>query len=149
MVLTHLILNDMMKIKGEICDIALLLEDSEVKIQNLVKLFLNELNKKDPKLILNLLPEAIGRMSSQDETISGAKIGERTFETFAKNFMQFLEKDKYSESLVEKLIIRFNNKNEREIKNCSFCLAQLSFNEKDNRNLKKNFFPLFFPKFRS
>jgi condensin complex subunit 1 len=47
MVLTHLILNDMMKIKGEICDVALLLEDPEPKIQNLVKLFLHELNKKD------------------------------------------------------------------------------------------------------
>ena len=32
MVLTHLILNDMMKIKGEICDVALLLEDPELKI---------------------------------------------------------------------------------------------------------------------
>ena len=29
MVLTHLILNDMMKIKGEICEVALLLEDPE------------------------------------------------------------------------------------------------------------------------
>ena len=32
MVLTHLILNDMIKIKGEICEVALLLEDEEPKI---------------------------------------------------------------------------------------------------------------------
>lgn len=32
MVLTHLILNDMMKIRGEICEVALLLEDNEPKI---------------------------------------------------------------------------------------------------------------------
>jgi condensin complex subunit 1 len=63
MVLTHLILNDMMKIKGEICEVALLLEDPEPKISNIVKLFLHELNKKDNRMIYNLLPEAIGRMS--------------------------------------------------------------------------------------
>jgi len=32
MVLSHLILNDMMKIKSEICEVALLLEDEEPKI---------------------------------------------------------------------------------------------------------------------
>jgi condensin complex subunit 1 len=40
MVITHLVLNDMMKIRGEICDVALLLEDKELKVQQLVKLFL-------------------------------------------------------------------------------------------------------------
>ena len=39
MVITHLILNDMLKIKGEICDFALLLDDSCPKIQGMVKLF--------------------------------------------------------------------------------------------------------------
>lgn len=51
----------MIKIKGEICEVALLLEDKEEKIQSLVKLFLQELHKKDNKMIYNLLPEAISR----------------------------------------------------------------------------------------
>jgi condensin complex subunit 1 len=63
MVLTHLVLNDMMKIRGEICEVALLLEDPEIKVQNLVKLFLHELHKKDPNKYYNLLPDAISRMS--------------------------------------------------------------------------------------
>lgn len=65
MVLTHLILNDMIKIKGEICDFALLLDDPCAKIQGMVKLFFQELHKKDPKLIYNLLPEAISKMSHE------------------------------------------------------------------------------------
>lgn len=72
------------------------------------------MHKKDPKLIYNLLPEAIGRMSQSDETYLGAKIGENSFETFAKNFMPYLEKEKFSESLVEKLLQKFSNDNEKE-----------------------------------
>ena len=87
MVLTHLILNDMMKIKGEICEVALLLEDEEPKVQNIVKLFLHELHKKDQKIIYNLLPEAIGRLSRQNTTELGAPIKENTFINFAKNIM--------------------------------------------------------------
>lgn len=44
--ITHLILNDMLKIKGEIVDICMLLEDQDEKIKNQVKLFLHELHSK-------------------------------------------------------------------------------------------------------
>ena len=55
--------------KGEISDVALLFEDPEPKIQSLVKLFFHELHKKDNKLIYNLLPEAIGRLSKSDHEV--------------------------------------------------------------------------------
>ena len=45
-VLTHLILNDMIKVKGQISAMALCLEDSEQKIADLAKLFFHELSKK-------------------------------------------------------------------------------------------------------
>jgi hypothetical protein len=57
----------------------------------------------------NLLPEAIGRMSRCEKTELGAVIKEDTFINFAKNIMQYLEKEKFSESLVEKLCLRFLN----------------------------------------
>ena len=90
----------------------MLLEDSDNKIVNLVKLFFHELHKKDPKIIYNLLPEAIGRMSKIyeiNERDADAMIDENSFQNFAKNIMPYLEKDKYSESLVEKLCARFKN----------------------------------------
>ena len=34
MVITHLILNGMLKLKSEICDVALLLQDEELRIRN-------------------------------------------------------------------------------------------------------------------
>ena len=46
MVITHLVLNDMLKLKGEIADICMLLEDPDERIRDQVKLFLNELHSK-------------------------------------------------------------------------------------------------------
>jgi len=80
-----------------------LFEDPDVRIQNLVKLFFHELHKKDSKVIYNLLPEAIGRLSRM------AHCTESMFQNFARNIMPYLEKEKYSETLVEKLTARIAN----------------------------------------
>merc|ERR1712129_544341 len=47
MVLTHLILNDMIKVRDSISEIALLLEDSHASISDLARLFFQELSKKE------------------------------------------------------------------------------------------------------
>eukprot|EP00488_Nonionellina_sp_1-RS-2012_P004018 TRINITY_DN893_c0_g1_i1.p1 TRINITY_DN893_c0_g1~~TRINITY_DN893_c0_g1_i1.p1 ORF type:complete len:185 (-),score=53.16 TRINITY_DN893_c0_g1_i1:220-774(-) len=46
MVLTHLILNDMIKVRDSIAEIALLLEDPVASISDLARLFFQELSKK-------------------------------------------------------------------------------------------------------
>jgi condensin complex subunit 1 len=101
-----------MQLKTEICDVALLFEDPDPKIQSLAKLFLHELNKKDTKLIFNLLPEALSRMSIQGD--SDSKITkEETFHSLAKNLMPYIEKEKFSELLVEKLCYKFKYSSSR------------------------------------
>ena len=45
-VLTHLILNDMVKVRGQISAIALAIEDSDPKIADLAKHFFHELASK-------------------------------------------------------------------------------------------------------
>ena len=45
-VLTHLILNDMVKVKGQISEMALCLEDDEQRIVDRAKLFFHELSQK-------------------------------------------------------------------------------------------------------
>ena len=45
-VLTHLILNDMIKVKGQLSEMALCLEDPIPKITDRVKLFFLELSRK-------------------------------------------------------------------------------------------------------
>jgi condensin complex subunit 1 len=65
LVIMHLILNGMLKLKGEIVDILMLLLDNDEEIVNQVKLFLSELNIKDQNLIYNLFQNAINRLSTE------------------------------------------------------------------------------------
>ena len=50
MVLSHLILNDMMKVKGHIARLALCLQDDEPRIAALAQLFFHELSRKAYKV---------------------------------------------------------------------------------------------------
>ncbi|MBA0561826.1 hypothetical protein Golob_018624, partial [Gossypium lobatum] len=101
LVLSHLILNDMMKVKGYINEMAVRVEDNDERISNLARLFFHELSKKGSNPIYNLLPDILGKLSTQD----------LQKESFC-NIMQFLigsiKKDKQMESLVEKLCNRFS-----------------------------------------
>ncbi|XP_077218446.1 binding protein isoform X2 [Tasmannia lanceolata] len=101
LVLSHLILNDMMKVKGYINEMAIRVEDEDERISSLAKLFFHELSKKGSNPIYNLLPDILGRLSTQN-------LKEEAF----CNIMQFLigsiKKDKQMDALVEKLCNRFN-----------------------------------------
>ncbi|KAM7260107.1 hypothetical protein ACFE04_015848 [Oxalis oulophora] len=129
LVLSHLILNDMMKVKGHINEMAIRVEDDDERISNLVKLFFHELSKKGSNPIYNLLPDILGKLCNQNL--------ER--ESFY-NIMQFLigsiKKDKQMEALVEKLCNRFSGVTDvRQWEYMSYCLSQLTFTEKGMKKL--------------
>ncbi|CAN4109193.1 unnamed protein product [Withania somnifera] len=129
LVLSHLILNDMMKVKGYINEMAICLEDEDERISNLAKLFFHELSKKGSNPIYNLLPDILGKLSSQN-------LKEESF----CNIMQFLiasiKKDKQMEALVEKLCNRFCGVTDlRLCEYISYCLSQLSYTDKSMRKL--------------
>ncbi|KAL1548739.1 Condensin-1 complex subunit CAP-D2 [Salvia divinorum] len=133
LVLSHLILNDMMKVKGYIYEMAMRLEDEDGRIGNLVKLFFHELSKKGSNPVYNLLPDILGKLSSQN--LNGESFG---------NIMQFLigsiKKDKQMESLVEKLCNRFTGASDvRQWECISYCLSQLAFTEKSMKKLMESF----------
>ncbi|XP_059668330.1 condensin-1 complex subunit CAP-D2 [Cornus florida] len=133
LVLSHLILNDMMKVKGFINEMAVRIEDDDERISNLVKLFFNELSKKGSNPIYNLLPDILGKLSNQN----------LKRESFC-NVMQFLigsiKKDKQMEALVEKLCNRFSGVTDiRQWEYISYCLSQLAFTEKGMKKLIESF----------
>lgn len=102
MVLTHLILNDMQKAKRPVADIAKCLVDSDPRISNLAKMFFNELALKGKNPVYNLLPDIISRLSN-DENVNS-----ESFRVILRFLITFIQKDKQTESLVEKLCHRFN-----------------------------------------
>lgn len=62
-ILSQLVLNDYLKLRGEVIDFVLLLNDSNVKIRSTLNAFFQELRKKDPKIFSNMIPDAINRFS--------------------------------------------------------------------------------------
>ena len=58
MVLTHLIMNDMMKVKGHIARMALCLQDPHPRIKDLAHLFFHELSQKNYKVCPDAITQA-------------------------------------------------------------------------------------------
>ncbi|XP_065053020.1 condensin complex subunit 1-like isoform X1 [Rhopilema esculentum] len=133
-VLTHLILNDMVKVKGQISEMAFRLEDEEKRIADLAKLFFTEFSQKGNALY-NVLPDIISRLSDPDSNTD-----EKKFQRIMEYLLQFIQKDKQSEALIEKLCHRFRvTSTTRQRRDLAFCVAQLPFNEKCFKKLQENF----------
>lgn len=89
MVITHLILNDMLRLRGEIVDICMLLEDEDERIKDQVKLFLHELHSKGNHIIYNLFPKAITRLSKEFDSLTKDE-----FENITRNLIAYIKQDK-------------------------------------------------------
>jgi condensin complex subunit 1 len=90
-VLTHLILNDMMKVKGHIARMAACLEDPDPRVAALAQLFFHELSKKEYKgtsPIYNLLPDILSNLSAD-----GA-LGRGQFQAVMQQLLAYIKKDK-------------------------------------------------------
>ena len=84
--LSHLILNDMIRVKGQISLLVLLLEDPSEHIQTLAKVFFNEWGKRGNNPVYNVLPECISSL---------LEMPEMTYEKFGrliKYLMHFVDK---------------------------------------------------------
>lgn len=87
MVLSHLILNDMIKVKGEICELAICLEDPEPRISDLTHIFFEELSRKGQNPIYNILPDIISRLS-----VASDRVSEELFQRITTFLLSFIDK---------------------------------------------------------
>ncbi|KAL5262314.1 hypothetical protein ACHWQZ_G007890 [Mnemiopsis leidyi] len=132
-VLTNLILNDMVKVKGNISELAGCLEDEDPKIRSLTKLFFAELSKKS-NAIYNVMADIISHLSDPE---TGRD--KEQFQRIMKYLFEFIDKDKQAESLVEKLCHRFRaTRSDRQWHDLSFCLSLLSYSERSLKKLLEN-----------
>ncbi|XP_029651590.1 condensin complex subunit 1-like [Octopus sinensis] len=133
-VLSHLILNDMVKIKGQISEMAVCIIDEDEKIKGLAKVFFVELSGK-ANAIYNIIADIISRLSDPEIGVEKA-----SFQTILKFLFSFVQKGKQTENLAEKLCQRFRvTSTERQWNDLAFCLSLLTFNEKCVHKLQDNF----------
>lgn len=134
LVMTHLILKDMVKVKGQVSEMAVLLIDPVPQIAALAKNFFNELSHKG-NAIYNLLPDIISRLSDPEGGVE-----EEPFHTIMKQLLSYITKDKQTESLVEKLCPRFRTaRTERQYRDLAYCVSQLPLTERGLRKMLDNF----------
>jgi len=133
MVLTHLILNDMVKVKGQVCEIALCLIDKEIRIRDMARLLFNELSKRSNNPIYNLLPDIVSRLSVMS-------MKKENFRSIMSFLLSFIKKERQNEMLADKLCHRFPKCTTISQKaDITFCLAQLKINERSIRLLNDLF----------
>ncbi|XP_067402039.1 condensin complex subunit 1 isoform X1 [Emydura macquarii macquarii] len=134
LVMTHLILKDMVKVKGQVSEMAALLIDPDKEIVSLARNFFSELSNKG-NAIYNLLPDIISRLSDPD-----CGVEEESFRTIMRQLFSYITKDKQTESLVEKLCQRFRTaRTERQYRDLSHCLTLLPVSERGLRKMQDNF----------
>jgi len=122
LMLTHLILNDMVKAKAPLAEIAKCTQDftHNPRLAELSRRFFEDLNSKsgDGKAtIYNMLPDILSRLSGESAAAEVGIGGDRTvdalttegFKEVFKFLLAFLTKDKQIDNLVDKLLRRFEN----------------------------------------
>ncbi|XP_051819614.1 condensin complex subunit 1 isoform X1 [Antechinus flavipes] len=134
LVMTHLILKDLVRVKGQVSEMAVLLIDPEPEVAALAKNFFNELAGKG-NVVYNLLPDIISRLSDAESGVE-----EEPFHIIMRQLLSYITKDKQTESLVEKLCQRFRTaRTERQHRDLAYCLSLLPLTERGLRKMQDNF----------
>lgn len=128
--LSHLIMHEMIRVKGQISDLVLCIVDQNEEIKQMTQQFFKEIATKS-NILYNVLPDIISRLSDPE-----SKITEERYHTIMKFIMDLVKKDRQVESLVEKLCLRFRcTTEERQWRDIAFCLSLLTYTEKTIKKL--------------
>lgn len=127
--LSHLILHEMVRVKGQIADLALCIVDKSDEIRNITQQFFKEIANKS-NILYNVLPDIISKLGDVN-----LHLEEEKYRTIMRYILGLIQKDRQIETLVEKLCLRFPvTRAERQWRDIAYCLSLLSYNE---RSLKK------------
>ena len=133
MVLTHLILNDMVKVKGNVCEIALCLRDEDPRIRDTARLLFHELSKRSNNPVYNLLPDIVSQLSQRENA-------REDFRHIMAFLLGYIKKERQNEMLTEKLLQRFEKCTTVSQKaDLAYCLTLLKVSEKSIKSLAESF----------
>eukprot|EP00127_Corallochytrium_limacisporum_P000685 Clim_evm4s23 gene=Clim_evmTU4s23 len=143
MVLTHLILNGMIKGKGQMGLLAMCIVDKDSRISQMAKMFFFSKSQQAANEIYNILPDIISSLFERGfdtgEGLHEHAVSERFFTVMGYLF-EFIKRERQSEALVEKMCQRFRTTNvTRHHVAMAYCLSQLTYNEKALKKLVEYF----------
>lgn len=160
MVLTHLILNDMVKVKGQVSHVVCCLTDKHECVRDLASLFFLQLSERSNNPVYNLLGDIIASLSAvsdetpdsvlsdipsteieaMDATLRHRTLSQAEFETTMVFLLSFVQRDKQADALVERLCVRMGAATSLRKRRClAFCVGELTVSDKGIRKVVDNF----------
>lgn len=132
LIITHLVLNEMIKLREQAADILLMLVDENPTIRNLASLFLVKLKERHPHMLQNAVPEALSKLSDN------AALHNDQFENIANRVIDQATNIKEQQSLIERLCQKLFPKEGLPKKRLCYCLAKCTKSEAAIRRLLDN-----------
>ena len=130
LIISHLVLNDMLKMKGLMSNIMRCYLDPELK--GVVCVFIEELHTKDANAIYNMIPDSISNL------LKTPNLTHNEFKNIADMIFTYITKERQGENLSEKLSMKFKDSAKEECLNIGYCLSKLPWNEKAMKKLMDN-----------
>ncbi|OXU31675.1 hypothetical protein TSAR_000716 [Trichomalopsis sarcophagae] len=131
--LSNLILGEMIRVKGQVAQLALCMVDENDTIRSDTKQLFKDLSQKGNALY-NVMPDILSCLSDSELNLS-----EKNFQEIIKYILGLLQKDRQVDSIIEKLCSRFKlATTERQWRDLSYCLSLLKFSAKGIRILIKD-----------
>ncbi|XP_076685668.1 CAP-D2 condensin subunit isoform X2 [Andrena cerasifolii] len=129
-VLSSLIMRDMVRVRGQISELALCMVDSDTQIRQNARQFFKALSQKGNALY-NVMPDILSRLTDPDLDLK-----ESDFQEILKHILDLLQKEKQIDAIIDKICARFKlATTERQWRDFAYCLSLLQFGSKSIRHL--------------
>ncbi|CAK9809075.1 Condensin complex subunit 1 [Anthophora quadrimaculata] len=129
-VLSNLVMREMVRVRGQISELALCIVDKNTQIRQDAKQFFKALSQKGNALY-NVIPDILSRLTDPNLDIS-----EADFQEILKYILNLLQKEKQVDAIIDKICARFKlATTERQWRDFAYCLSLLQFSAKSIRSL--------------
>ena len=129
LIISHLVLNDMLKMKGLMANILRCYLDKDLR--GVVSVFIEELNQKNDKDIFNMITDSLSNLLKM-------KLTHIEFRAIADMIFAYITKERQGEGLSDKISAKFKDSSKEECLHLGYCLTKLIINEKALRKLLDN-----------
>ncbi|XP_076167655.1 CAP-D2 condensin subunit [Ptiloglossa arizonensis] len=132
-VLSNLIMKDMVRVRGQISEVALCIVDKDTQIRQDAKNFFKALSQKTNALY-NVMPDILSRLTDPNIDLS-----ELDFHEILRYILGLLQKEKQVDAIIDKICARFKlATTERQWRDFAYCLSLLQFGPKSIRRLTES-----------
>ncbi|KYN03812.1 Condensin complex subunit 1 [Cyphomyrmex costatus] len=128
--LSNLIMREMIRVKGQVSELALCVIDEDEQIRRDTKEFFSQLAQKGNGLY-NIVPDILSRLADPQLDLE-----EKHFQETIKYILGLMQKEKQIDTIIDKICARFKlAATERQWRDLSYCLSLLQFSGKSIRRL--------------